>query len=117
MCIRDRLRQSDREVAVASLLRIKDLDVMRTVHWLEQVAFDLAVLHFIGQLAATASFLGQLAQVVPVDQRGILALLVIRKVAACFVEIQFSDVRSEYLIVPLAKQMLRNKVLQLLADE
>ena len=90
---------------------------MRAVHRLEQVAVDLALLHAVGQLGAGAAFLGQLLDVLAIDQRRELAVAVVRVVPAGAVQVQPADVRGEDLAVALAAQVLADEVLQLLADD
>ena len=54
---RAELGQAHGQVAVAARLAGENLDVMRAVHRLEQVAVDLALLHAVGEFGAGAVLL------------------------------------------------------------
>ena len=90
---------------------------MRAVHRFEQIAIDLACAHLVRQLAASATFFGQFRHRVTINDRRVLAVFVIGKVPASFIEVQLSNVGCKDLIVALLSQMKQNKVLQLLTNE
>ncbi len=109
--------QADGQIAVGMFLAGKNLDVMRTIHRLEQVAVDLARIELVGKLAATAPFLRQQIKGFALHDGRILGILVVGKMAARAVEPELADVGCEDLAVTLAGQLAADKVLQFLPND
>src|ERR1700722_19953675 len=99
------------------LLTRKNLDVMRAVHRLEQVAVDLAALEFVGKLGAGAALIGQYIERLALHDGRILRFLVVGKMAAGAIEADLADVWREDLVVALAGQLAADEILQFLADD
>ena len=93
--------ETHRHVAVTVWAACEDANVMRAIHRLQEVAVNLALLHAIHKIAATAAFLGELAELVMFHERRILALAVVGEVTAGAVQIKLADVRREDLAVAL----------------
>ena len=109
--------QAQRQVAVGAGLRGVDLHVVRAIHRLEQVAFDVAGGHHVRQLAAGAALIGEPLHQVAFDQGRVLAVLIVGEVARRAVEIELSDVRREHLAVALPSKVVADEVLEFLPDD
>jgi hypothetical protein len=88
--------------------------VVRAVHRLEHVALDIAPFIMLDS-SRRCSLRLPASPCVALDHRRVLALCVVREVAAGAVEIELADVRGEDLEVALLAQLLADEVLQLLA--
>ena len=111
------LGEADRKIAVRVLLAGEDLDVVRAIHRLEQVAVDFAVIEFVGQLRAGAAFRRERVEGFALDDGWVLRFLVVRKMTAGAVEAELADVGREDLVVTLAREFLADEGLQFLADD
>ena len=90
---------------------------MRTVHRLQQIAFDIARRHHVRQVRARTPVVGKLAQEIALHDRHELAVGVVGEVPAGLIELQLGDVRAEHLLVSLLAQLLGDEVLKLLAHD
>ena len=113
---RSKLSETNRQVTIAVTLAGKNLDVMRTVHRLQKIAFDISIRELVTQLATRTSLTGKVCQEITLDQRWILALRVIWEVAAGLVQLQTPDMRCVDLVIALLTQLIRDKALQLSSD-
>ena len=111
------LGEAHGQVAVGVVVAREDLDVVRAVHRLEQVAFVAAVRQAVDEGGAGGVLVGEFFQHVALGDGRILAFLVVGEVAGGPVEIELADVRGEDLRVALLVEFLGDEVLQLAADE
>jgi len=136
--------EADRQVAVGVRLRGENLDMMRTIHRLQQEALDEFVvrqdptgadhlasgalidlrgepgghgLDTVGEFRAGTAFAGDPGPGLLIDERRKLGVLVIGKMTAGLIEFETANVRREHLLIALLAQLGRNECLQFLADD
>ena len=95
----------------------EDLDVVRAVHRLEEVAVDFAVFQAVGELGAGAVFVDEALDLVAPDDGRVLAFLVVGEVAGGAVEVELADVGGEDLVVAAFGEVFGDEGLELLADD
>ena len=113
---RAELRQPQRQIAVAVRGRLVNLDVVRAVHRLEQVAVHLALLHPVAERRAGTVLFGEQLKRLALDDGRILRVLVIRVMPAGAVEAELADVRGVDVLIAALAQLGADPVLQLAAD-
>ena len=113
---RSKFTQSHRQISIRMRFAGIDADVMWAVHRLQQIALDFALFHAVCKFATCATLLRKFAHLVLINNRWILTLAIKRKVTACFIQLEFSDMRREDLLISLHTQCLTNKCLQFLPD-
>ena len=110
--------QSNRQIAIAALLggNKSECDADSSSARANSLRFRPSFIMLASSPQVQPSS-ASLFELFAIDQRRVLAVLVVGKMPAGFVQLQLADVRRKDLIVALASQMLRNEVLQLLSDE
>src|SRR5690606_7615094 len=110
------LGEAHRKIAIAVRLTREDLDVVRAVHRLEEVAVNIALAQTAGELGATAPLIRERIERLAFDHRRVLAVGVVGEVAAGAVKIELADVRGVDLEVPLLAEFLADERREFLAE-
>ena len=90
---------------------------MWTVHRFEHVTVNVSGAHQVGQFGTRASLICEFFHEVTFNEWRILTVLIVWEMSRCAVQIQFSDVGREHLVVALSAQMMRDEILQLLSND
>ena len=111
------LSEAHGQITVAAVLAIKDLDVVRAVHRLEEEALDLAGADVVHQRAAVSLLIRELLKSVALYDGWKLGILIIREVTRSPVKIELADVRGEDLEVALLIEFLGDEVFKLATND
>ena len=113
---RSKFAQSHRQISIRMRFAGIDADVMWAVHRLEQIALDFALFHAVCKFATSATLFRKFAHLVLINNRWVLTLAIKRKVAACFIQLEFPDMWREDLLISLHAQCLTYECLKFLPD-
>ena len=79
---------------------------MWAIHRFEHVSINVSGAHQVGQFGTRASLICEFFHEVTFNEWRILTVLVVGEVSRCAVQIQFSDMGREHLVVALSAEMV-----------